>query len=168
MRLRLAAAADVFGDPFNIALGIVTAAAAALVLAWAGQIVQTSPIGGVYWDLDPVRLAAIGLISICFGITVPLQVAAFRRMRTNARLRSGAGLAVGSVTGIAAVSCCSPLLLPALLGVVGAGGTTALTVNLAAHRWFIPLSALTIGLLGVSATLATRDLTRACAVAPRR
>jgi len=160
------AVADVFRDPFNLALGVVAAIASVVLLGWAGQIVVRVPIGGLYWDLQPPRLAAIAAISLGFGIVVPLQAAALRQLRAGARARAGAGLAVSSLTGLAAVSCCSPLLVPAVVGLVGASGTTALSVNLAVHRWFLPLSLVSIGLLALSGLLAIRGLVRGCAVAP--
>ena len=166
MKLYFSVAGDVFRDPFNVALAGVVMAASAVLLAWAGQIVVRAPIGGLYWDLQPSRLAAIGAISLGFGLVVPLQVAALRQLRAAARARAGAGLAVSSFTGLAAVSCCSPLLVPVLAGLVGASGTTALSVNLAVHRWFLPLSLVSIGLLALSAVLAVRGLTRGCLIVP--
>ena len=160
------AARTVFGDPFNIALAVVVALTSAVVLAWAGQIAVRSPVGGLYWDLQPSRLIAIALMSVGFGLVVPLQIAALRQARATARMRAGAGVAVSSFTGLAAVSCCSPLLVPALAGLLGASGTTALNVNLTAHRWFLPLSMVSIGLLLVSGVMAARDLSRGCAIAP--
>lgn len=166
MRLSFSVAGDVFRDPFNVALAGVVTAASAVLLAWAGQIVVRAPIGGLYWDLQPSRLAAIGAISLGFGVVVPLQGAALRQLRAAARARAGAGLAVSSFTGLAAMSCCSPLLVPALAGLVGASGTTALSVNLTVHRWFLPLSLASIGLLALSAVLAVRGLTRGCLIVP--
>jgi hypothetical protein len=154
----------VFRDPFNLALALVAALGAAAFLGWAGQVVTRAPLGGLYWDLETSRLVAIGAMSVAFGIAVPLQLAALRRARAANRLRAGAGIAVASLSGIAAVSCCSPLILPAILGFLGATGTTVLDVNLAAHRWFGPLSAASIALLLLSSILALRDLGRACAV----
>jgi hypothetical protein len=72
---------------------------------------------------------------------VPLQVAAIRQVRAAARIQAGAGFALASLSGIAAVSCCSPLILPTVLGFLGATGSTVPDANLAAHRWFVPLSA---------------------------
>lgn len=162
----LRAARLVFGDPFNIAVGVVVALTSALLLGWAGQIVVRSPIGGLFWDLQTSRLIAIGAMSIGFGAVVPLQVAALRQARAAARARAGAGFAVSTFTGLAAVSCCSPLLVPALVGLLGASGTTALNANLTTHRWFLPLSGVSIALLALSGVMAVRDLGRSCAIAP--
>lgn len=160
------AIAGVFRDPFNVVLGLVSFTGIALLLMWAGQIVNRAPIGGLYWNLEASRLAAIAAIAVGFGLVVPLQTAAFRQMRAAARARAGAGVAVSSFTGLAALSCCSPVIVPALAGLVGASGTTALSVNLAVHRWFLPLSLVSIGLLGLSAILAARGLVRGCKITP--
>jgi hypothetical protein len=158
------AARAVFRDPFNLALATVAALGCAALLGWAGQVVSRAPVGGIYWDLQTSRLLAIAAISLAFGVAVPLQLAAVRQARAAARLRAGAGFALASLSGIAAVSCCSPLILPTILGFLGATGTAALDVNLAAHRYFLPLSAASVALLALSSALALRDLGRACAI----
>jgi hypothetical protein len=160
------AARLVFRDPFNLALGLVAALVCAILLCWSGQVVTRAPLGGLYWDLDTQRLIAIAAISLAFGIAVPLQLAAVRQARAAARLRAGAGFALASLSGVAAVSCCSPLVLPTILGFLGATGTSILDANLAAHRWFLPLSAASVALLALTSALALRDLGRACALPP--
>jgi hypothetical protein len=158
------AARLVFRDPFNLVLGLVAALGCAVLLCWSGQIVTRAPLGGLYWDLDTQRLVAIAAISLAFGIAVPLQLAAVRQARAAARVRAGAGFALASLSGIAAVSCCSPLILPTLLGFLGATGTTILNANLDAHRWFVPLSVISVALLLLTSLLALRDLGRACSL----
>jgi hypothetical protein len=159
-----AAARLVFRDPFNLALGLVAALGCAVLLCWSGQVVTRAPSGGLFWDLETQRLVAIAAISLAFGLAAPLQLAAIRQARAAARLRAGAGFALASLSGVAAVSCCSPLVLPAILGFLGATGTTVLDANLAAHRWFLPLSAASVALLVLTAALALRDLDRSCAL----
>jgi hypothetical protein len=160
------AARLVFRDPFNLALGLVAALGCAVLLCWSGQVVTRSPLGGLYWDLETQRLVAVAAISLAFGLAVPLQLSAIGQARAAARLRAGAGFALASLSGVAAVSCCSPLVLPAILGFLGATGTTILDANLAAHRWFLPLSAVSVGLLVLTSALALRDLGRSCALPP--
>ncbi len=162
------AARLVFRDPFNIAIGLVAALGCAVLLCWSGQIVTRAPLGGLYWNLDTQRLVAIAAISLAFGLAVPLQLAAVKQARAVARVRGGAGFALASLSGIAAVSCCSPLILPTILGFFGATGTTVLDANLSAHRWFLPLSAASVALLLLTSALALRDLGRACALPPTR
>jgi hypothetical protein len=160
------AARLVFRDPFNLALGLVAALGSAVLLCWSGQVVTRALLGGLYWNLDTERVVAIAAISLAFGFAVPLQLAAVRQARAAARLRAGAGFALASLSGVAAVSCCSPLVLPTILGFLGATGTTILDANLEAHRWFLPLSAASVALLVLTSALALRDLGRACALPP--
>jgi hypothetical protein len=160
------AARLVFRDPFNLALGLVAALGCAVLLCWSGQVVTRSPLGGLYWDLETQRLVAIAAISLAFGLAAPLQLAVVRQARAAARLRAGAGFALASLSGVAAVSCCSPLILPTILGFLGATGTTVLDANLDAHRWFMPLSVASVALLVLTSALALRDLGRSCAVPP--
>jgi hypothetical protein len=164
MRAGATAARLVFRDPFNLALGLVGGLGCAVFLCWAGQVVTRAPFGGLFWDLEPRRLFAIAAISLSFGVAVPLQLAAIRQVRASARLRAGAGFTLASLSGVAAVSCCSPLVLPAILGFLGATGTTILDANLTAHRWFLPLSAVSVALLVLTSALALRDLGRTCAL----
>ena len=81
MRPSPSTAAEVFQDPFNLALAGVVAGGSAVLLSWAGQVVVRSPIGGLYWDLQPSRVAAICAMSLGFGFVVPLQLAALRQLR---------------------------------------------------------------------------------------
>lgn len=158
----------VFHDPFNLVLGVVVAIGSAGLFGWAGQIVTRSRIGGPYWDLQPTRLVTLALLSVGFGLVVPMQVEAIRqlRARTRARVGKSVGMAASMLGGFAAVSCCSPLLLPALAGLVGASGTTTLYLNLRVHRWFLPISVLSLALLAASGLMVLRDLARACAAPP--
>jgi len=64
---------------------------------------------------------------------VPLQVAAITKARAASR---AAGGILGSVIAVAGVSCCRPLLLPAILSFVGFSGTALLGFNLALRGWW--------------------------------
>jgi hypothetical protein len=154
----------VFRDPFNLALGSVVFLGALLLFAWSGQIVSRLPVGGLYLDLDAGRLAAVAAISAGFGLVVPIQLEVYRHSRRRSIGRTGTGLLSSSVTGVAALSCCSPLLLPAALGLLGVSGTSALYFNLALRRWFLPLALISLVVLAASGALALRDMTRACKV----
>ncbi|HEV2035433.1 MAG TPA: hypothetical protein VGU71_14775 [Candidatus Dormibacteraeota bacterium] len=154
----------VLRDPFNLALGTVVFLGALLLFAWSGQIVSRLPVGGLYLDLDAGRLAAVVAISAGFGLVVPIELEVYRQSRRKSIARTGTGLLSSSVTGVAALSCCSPLLLPAALGLLGVSGTSALYFNLALRRWFLPLALISLIVLAASGALALRDLTRACKV----
>jgi len=161
----LAALRLVFGDLFNVVLGVVAGLAALVLLSWAGQLVTTFQYGGLYWDLEPRRVAAILAMSLAVGLVVPVQAEVIRQLRARAIARAAGGLVATSLGGVAAVSCCAPLLIPAIAGLFGASGTTALSLNLRFHRWFVPLMAGSLGMVLLSGASGLRDLVRGCRVA---
>jgi len=152
----------VFRDPFNVAVGLVVGSAALVLLAWSGQIVTRLPLGGLYWDFTPSRIAAILAISVGFAIVIPTELEVYRIARRRALARAGVGILTTSATGIAAMSCCSPVLLPAALALMGVSGTSALYFDLALRRWFVALAALSLLMLVAVLVMAVRDLTRIC------
>ena len=147
----------VFSDPFNVAVGLVTGVGALTV-----QVVVRLPVGGLYWDLDPARIAAILAISAGFAVLVPTELEVYRSSRRRSLARTGGSIVTSSATGIAALSCCSPVLLPAALALMGVSGTSALYFNLALRRWFVALAILSLLVLVGAFALAARDLNRTC------
>ena len=154
----------VFANPSNILLGAVTCVGGIALLSWAGQVVTRFQYGGLYWDLQPGLIAAIIAMSAGLGVVLPIQVEVVRRLRARAIARAGAGLAATSLGGIAAVSCCAPLLIPTIAGLLGASGTTILSLNLGFHRWFVPLTLASLAILAASGAAGLRDLVRGCRV----
>jgi hypothetical protein len=152
----------VFARRGYVAGTIVTALATAML--YAGQIVTVYGDGTVFVDPDPVRIAALIALSAVMGLVLPVQVYALRRAAWGLR-QGGTGL-LGFVAGLGSLTCCSPLILPAILSFVGFSGSSLLTMNVTLYRYFAPLAALSIVLLLVSLLLAARDVTRACAVQP--
>ena len=152
----------VFNDPFNVAVGLVTGAGALAVLAWSGQIIVNLPVGGLYWDLDPARVVAILAISVGFALLVPTELEMFRVFRRRSLARTGGVMVASSATGVAALSCCSPVLFPAALALMGVSGTSVLYFNLALRHWFVPLAGISLLVLIGAFHLAARDLSRTC------
>ena len=167
MRMARVVLGVVFSDPFNVAVGLVTGVGALAVLAWSGQVVVRLPVGGLYWDLDPARIAAILAISAGFAVLVPTELEVYRSSRRRSLARTGGSIVTSSATGIAALSCCSPVLLPAALALMGVSGTSALYFNLALRRWFVALAMLSLLVLVGAFALAARDLNRACKLPDR-
>ena len=168
-----AVAATVYRDPFHIATALVAAAVSVVVLAWAGQVVTRFDVGGLYWDLEPGRIVLILALGVSYGLAVPLVVESWRQARRAGRRRaaggrSGLSLLAGGLGGIACLSCCSPLLLPAVAGFLGAGGTALLSANLTLHRWFLLLALVSLAIVNGSSALILRDLVRGCRVAAPR
>ncbi|MGH7750447.1 MAG: hypothetical protein ACREQ5_37590, partial [Candidatus Dormibacteria bacterium] len=72
----------------------------------------------------------------------------------------------GVAAAIAAMSCCSPLLIPAVAALLGASGTSLLALNLRLHAWFVPMTLVALTVLLLSAALAVRDLASGCSLGP--
>jgi hypothetical protein len=111
------------------------------------------------------EIATIMLISALFGLLVPLQVAAITRARAAA---TAAGGIFGSVFAVAGVSCCAPLLLPAVLSFIGFSGSALLGFNIALRDWSTPLSVASVCLMALSIGLVSRTTTARCELPPRR
>ena len=138
--------------------------AAMVLFAWSGEIVTRSPVGDVFWDLRVDRVAAVAALSVAFGLVSPLQLDAVRRARASSRAPRLAGLAGSAIPGVAAVSCCSPTLVPAVLGALGTSGSTMVTVNLTTQRLFLPLAGMSLLMMAAAGAAAIRNLQPTCAV----
>jgi hypothetical protein len=159
----LAAAREVYRDPWLVVTGGAIALLTALLLTWSGQVVTFFREGGLFVDADAFTVAGILLIAVLLGFTAPLHWYMWRRARASA----GQGLsAVGAVLGIGSMSCCAPLLLPGLLSLVGVSGTSLLALNLRLHQLRLPLLALSVGLLLVSLAAGLRGVSRSCVLRP--
>ena len=134
-----------------------------LLLAWSGGLLQDYGSG---WEFhaEPPRVAALLLLAALFGLLLPMEAAALGR----ARAASGAvGATAGTVFGLLSISCCAPLVVPALLSFAGFSGTAILGFNTAISRLETPLTLVALGLMLLSLALVTRTLTAACKLPPR-
>ena len=100
---------------------------------------------------------------------LPLVVESWRqswpiRRRGAIRRRSGLGPGYRDIRRITCVSCCSPPLLPALIGLFGASGTALLSVNVTLHQWFVPLALLALVTINGRTALVLPDLVRGCRI----
>src|SRR5919198_2438731 len=143
---------------------VLTTLLSAALYAYAGQIVTIVADGTIFVDPEPMRLAALVALSLLMGLVLPVQVFALRRAAW--RFRQGSTGLLGFMAGLSSLTCCSPLLLPALLSFAGFSGSALLSLNVTLYRYFGPLAALSVVLLSVSLVLAARDVTRACTLAP--
>jgi hypothetical protein len=155
-------------DALRLVLGQRRYAAAALLLfpigaifyAWAAQVLIVDR-----WSLslliEPDVMVAIVFLASLLAISLPLQVYALRRAVAGAS-EAGSSM-LGLLVGTASMSCCAPVLLPALLSLIGFSGTTILSVNVTIHRYFVPLAALSAVLLGYSILSTASSLGRTCA-----
>jgi hypothetical protein len=123
------------------------------------------PSSGWSFFASPSEIVTILALAALFGLLVPLQVAAITKARAAS---TAAGGILGSVLAVAGVSCCAPLLLPALLSFVGFSGTALLGFNIALREWSTPLTLASIGLMALSIGLVSRTITAECKLPPRR
>ena len=119
------ALAIAFDRPRSYVLAAGAAVAMMGLLVWSGDFMQYFPETG--WELDAGLSDRMTILSVgvLFGLLVPLEVAAISKARHAARAAGASGL-LGPVFGILSMSCCAPLLAPALLSFVGFSGSTLL------------------------------------------
>ena len=96
---------------------------------------------------------------------LPLEVAAIAKARSAA---STAGGLFGTVFGVLSMSCCAPLILPALLSFLGFSGMALLQVNVTVYEWTTPLTLASIVLMVLSIGLVSRTITAVCELPPPR
>jgi len=157
-----------FASPWAYAVAALSALGMVAVLIWSGGFLEYYPSTG--WELDASlfdRLTILG-VAVLFGLLVPLEWAALTKARQVAAA-AGAGGVLGPVFGILSMSCCAPLLAPALLSFVGFSGTTLLNVNATLHELSTPLTLASLGLLVLSVGLVSHTISAACSVpTPRK
>lgn len=155
----------VFQDIKHIILGLVAALFFGAVFVFSSGMVTFFP-EGPFIEFNPLRLTTLAALIILSGLAVPMQVFAIQKARTGLKgSSSGFG---GLFVGIATMSCCAPLLLPALLSFIGFTGTQLLFFNMTLRQYVLPLSMLSVALLLVSLFLVSRSVVAACRVDLRR
>jgi hypothetical protein len=147
-----------FRRPWAYVLALGAALAMALLLVWGSGLLAHYSTGWVV-IADPEEMATLAILSVLFGMLVPLEVAAVTKARS---LVGVAGGLAGTLTGILSVSCCAPLLIPTLLSFVGFSGTALVTFNLVVRDYLGPLAVLSIVLMGLSIVLVARTITAVC------
>jgi hypothetical protein len=130
-----------------------------LFLGWNSGGLKYYPRTGWEFYAEPLELASMVALSALFGLLVPLELAAIARSRTGVGAASGLAGAVAALVG---VSCCAPMLLPALLSFVGFSGTALLGFNAALRRLTGPLELTSAVLLVASIVLVSRTLSAVC------
>jgi len=147
------------------AVAVLGAVAMAALLTWSGGFVIYYPTTG--WDYYASTQEAVTtlVLAVLFGMLLPLQVAAISKARSAA---GTAGGLLGTAFGILSMSCCAPLIVPAVLSFVGFSSMALLQVNITVHDWATPLSIASIAFMLVAIGLVSRTITAACAFPPRR
>ena len=154
-----------FSSPYAYVVGLLGALAMLGLLTWSGGFVTYYPSSG--WDFyaSTQETATMVVLAVLFGMLLPLEVAAIGKARSAA---GSAGGLFGTVFGILSMSCCAPLILPALLSFIGFSGMTLLQVNITVHEWVTPLTFASIGFMLVAIALVSRTITAVCTLPPSR
>jgi hypothetical protein len=154
------ALAIAFERPWAYVVALGSAVGMAALLLWSSGLLVHYPSG---WEVlaTPPELATMGVLSALFGLLVPLQVAALTKARSAAGTVGGLA---GAVTGILSLSCCAPLLIPALLSFVGFSGTALVRFNATVSQLAVPLTLGSIALMLGSIGLVSYTITGACKV----
>jgi hypothetical protein len=129
------------------------------LLVWNSGGLNYYPSSGWEFFATPTELVSMLALSALFGVLVPLQVAAVAKAR--AALGAVGGL-TGTAMAILGVSCCAPLMLPALLSFLGFSGTALLGFNASVRALSTPLTLASLGLMLVSIVLVSRTLAATC------
>jgi len=160
-----AALALAFSDRWAMISGAAVALIAGWLFAMSGQMLATGQGGGVVLLATPAKVAIFAGTALLAGVAGVVHTSALR-LRLG---RSGAGItATGVVFAFLGASCCTPLLWPAALSLLGVSGVTLLGVNAAIHRWFwIPVIGAGLGLTA-GTWQALRAIAMPCAVVSDR
>src|SRR5262252_2219827 len=142
-------------------LAVAGAVAMFALLVWTGGFIQFYPQTGWEFDASLSERLSVGVVAVLFGALLPLELTALSKAR-GAAGAAGAGGVLGPVFGILSMSCCAPLLAPALLSFVGFSGTTLLRVNVALYELATPLTLASVGLLLLSVGLVSHTIAAAC------
>ncbi len=149
----------VFRDKKNIFIGLLSAAFFGTVFVLGAGVITFFP-EGPFIDLNFLRLATLFALIILSGLVVPMQLFAIQKARSGL-ITSASGFG-GLLTGIATMSCCTPLLLPAMLSFIGFSGTQLLFFNSTIRQYVIPLSLASVGLLFISLLMVSKSIVATC------
>ncbi|GAC1520560.1 MAG: hypothetical protein NVS2B16_27730 [Chloroflexota bacterium] len=155
--------AQTFRRPAYALLGVLAFAASLLFYLWSSQVLTLGTSGVAFLPETSFISAAVVMASL-FGLTLPVQVYAIRA--AAAATTTTGGTLLGVIVGTASMSCCAPVVLPALLSFLGFSGTTILGLNGLFHRYWLPLATLSSILLAYSLVSTTVSLTSTCELAP--
>jgi hypothetical protein len=154
-----------FDRPRAYVLAAVSALAMLVLLVVNSGGLNYYPSTGWSFFAPASEVVSILVLSALFGLLLPLQVAAITKARSASTATGGI---LGSFMAVAGVSCCAPLLLPAVLSFVGFSGTALLGFNLALREWSAPLTTASIMLMLVSIGLVSRTISAECKLPARK
>jgi hypothetical protein len=157
----MAALRLVYRSPWNVLLALVAFVVVAVFYLWSSQVLVVSRHGVAF--LPQTRFVAAALImALLFGLLVPLIVHAARLAAASASQTGGTAL--GAIFGTASMTCCAPVILPAVLSLLGFSGTTILRLNETLNRFWMPLAVAGIILLTYSLVSVVQSLNLECSL----
>jgi len=157
----MAALRLVYRSPWNVLLALAAFVAMTLFYLWSSQVLVVGR-QGVSFLVQKQYIAAALIMALLFGLVVPLLVYAARLAAYTTSQTSGTAL--GAVFGALSMTCCAPVILPAILSLLGFSGTTILSLNLTLNRFWMPLAVAGIILLTYSSVSVVQSLNRECNV----
>lgn len=155
----MAALRLVYRSPWNVLLAVVAFASMALFYLWSSQVLVIGS-HGVSVFLETQFVAAALILALLFGLVVPLIVHA-ARLAAASTSQTG-GTAVGAILGTLSMTCCAPVILPAILSLVGFSGTTILRLNQTMNRFWMVLAVAGIIFLSYSLVSVVQSLNLEC------
>ena len=143
-------------------IGLSSSVGAVVLFLVAGQMVAWGD-GQIVLLVTPDRLAVFVVLAALAGLNSALHAYALR-LRLD---RGGqAGSWAGVILAFVGASCCTPLLWPAVLSLLGVSGVALLGINAALHRWFWILVLLAVIALLASTWRAITAITTPCSLRP--
>lgn len=151
----------VFQDITHVIFGFIAALFFGALFVLSSGMITFFP-EGPFIELNPLRLTTLLALIILSGLVIPMQIFAIQKARTGFK---GSSSSLGGLfVGIATMSCCTPLLVPALLSFIGFSGTQLLFLNVTMRQYILPLSFLSVGLLLLSLVMISRSIIAACKI----
>jgi hypothetical protein len=157
----MAALRLVYRNPLNVLLALVAFVVMAAFYLWSSQVLVVSR-HGVSFLLQMQYVAAALIMALLFGLVVPLMVYAARLAAATAS--QAGGTALGAIFGMVSMTCCAPVILPAILSLLGFSGTTILGLNETVNRFWMPLAVAGIILLTYSLVSVVQSLDLECSL----
>lgn len=151
----------VYRSPWNVILALAVFVVMVVFYLWSSQVLVVSRHGvSVLVQMQFVVAALV--MALLFGLVVPLLVYAARLAVASASQTGGTAL--GAIFGTVSMTCCAPVVLPAILSLLGFSGTTILSLNETLNRFWMPLAVAGIVLLIYSLVAVVQSLNLDCSL----
>lgn len=157
------AAIRVWRRPANVSFALLVFMVMAVFYSWSSQVLTFAP-AGISVVIEPDFMIAAIVMAALVALVLPLLVEAVRRA-ASAPGEAG-GTVVGALLGTASMTCCAPVVLPALLSLAGFSGTSILGINSVLARYWLPLAIAGILLLSYTLVSLVQNLELVCELPP--